>query len=269
MITASWNVKNEEIFLGYSIMSVKDIADEFIVVDHGSVDRTLKVIKKCEKLLGKTIQVLHVSPDQPEPVTKNLKLNSAKPGNWVLWLDADEIFPYKEAIKIPAAIEEAEKQNKIGIYLFMVEFVNNFYTTCRKLLIPEIGAGGQGHRPRIFKNIGLVRVDGNWRKSKVYIGNKIHQEAQDRMLRTKILIYHYDRLKTNKEERYEKIIKHVQMITGMSHEACKRTVDNPKKHYYNIARNLDGAYKFIGIQPEVFKEYNFYNLSKVVRRCQK
>jgi glycosyltransferase involved in cell wall biosynthesis len=267
-ITAAWNVRNEEILLGYSIMSVKNIADEFIVVDHASVDRTLKVVKQCEMLLKKPIRVIHLPADREETEAKNIKFKEAKM-DWVLWLDADEIFTYNEAAKIPVAIEEAEKDNRVGIYLFMLEFVNDFYTTCSNLIVPEIGGAGQGHRPRVFKKGINMFVDGNWRRSKLHINGKIHQEAKDKMLFTKILVYHYDRLKTNKKERYDKVLYHVSKVNyRLSLEQCKRIVDDPSSHYYHRARNIDGCYKFTGEQPEVFKEYYFYNLDKMVKRCK-
>lgn len=270
MISATWNVKNEEAFLGYSIMSCKNIADEFIIVDHGSTDNTREIYNKCVELLpNKIFKWYDFDTKKPEPEAKNFKFNVAS-GEWVLWLDGDEVFPYGEADKVLGAIKEAETKGLVGIYLFMPEFVDDFQTTTKKLMIRQIGAAGQGHRPRVFSKDSKMYVDGNWRRSKVHINGKIHQEMQHKMLHTQIMIYHYDRLKTNKKERREKIIKHVQLLNErQSHKWCVEIVDNPENYYYKVARNLEKKYKFTGKQPEVFKEYNFCDLEKLAERSRK
>ena len=65
-LTAAWNVYNEEVFIGYSIMSVAHIADELLVVDHGSTDNTLKIVQECGRLLDRPIRVLSISRDKLE-----------------------------------------------------------------------------------------------------------------------------------------------------------------------------------------------------------
>lgn len=262
-LTASWNVRNEEQLLGYSIMSCKNIADEFIVVDHGSTDNTLDIVKKCEKLLGKEIKVYHFDVKKPEPDAKNFKFDVATK-DWVLWIDGDEIFTYSYAKKAHDIISEAIKQDRVGIYLFMLEFVNDFKHTCMKSLIKEIGGNGQGHRPRIFKKGCGMHVDGSWRKSRLYIGDRIHQQCRDDlMMMTDILIYHYDRLKTNKEERYLKVLNHVKEVRDCTFESAKAALDDKSTSYYSKSRNIDNVVEFTGEQPEVFKEYDFYDLKKL------
>lgn len=269
-ISATWNTLNEEALLGYSIMSCRHIADEFIVVDHGSVDKTLKVINKCEELLNKPIKIVNFPKEKPEPEAKNLKFKLAEK-DWVLWLDADEIFTYKSASLIPKAIQIAEESGKVGIYLLMLEFVRDFYTTCGKDLdrvYQGIGAAGQGHRPRIFKKGINMMVDGNWRKSRLHIDGKIHQDVRDKMLFTRILIHHYDRIKTNKSERYNKVLYHLLKVTEKDEKFCRKILDDEKSKYYGKARNIDNLTKFTGDQPEVFKEFNFYNLEKLAKRSR-
>lgn len=72
---------NEEHNIAECLSSVQ-WADELIVVDSGSVDRTVEVAK------GFTDKVLNVEW-KGYGATKNLALKQAK-GEWVLWLDADE-----------------------------------------------------------------------------------------------------------------------------------------------------------------------------------
>jgi glycosyltransferase involved in cell wall biosynthesis len=76
--------RNEETSLGRCLDSVKNIADEIIVVDEGSDDKTREI---AEKYGAKVYLVKH------EPIfhkTKEKALNYAS-GDWILQLDADEI----------------------------------------------------------------------------------------------------------------------------------------------------------------------------------
>jgi len=45
-------VKNEERFLGQCLASVKDIADELIVIDTGSTDRTVEIAREYGAQVG-------------------------------------------------------------------------------------------------------------------------------------------------------------------------------------------------------------------------
>ncbi len=75
---------NEEKNLANCLQAVKDIADEFIVVDGQSSDNTTEIAKKFK---AKVFTV----PNQPIfHINKQLALEKAK-GDWILQLDADEI----------------------------------------------------------------------------------------------------------------------------------------------------------------------------------
>ena len=76
-------VKNEEDTIARCINSVKDIVDEIIIVDTGSTDNTLKILKN-----------LNIVPYRFEWINdfsaaRNYAINAAT-GDWILFLDADE-----------------------------------------------------------------------------------------------------------------------------------------------------------------------------------
>jgi glycosyltransferase involved in cell wall biosynthesis len=77
--------KNEEALIGRCLESVS-WADERIVVDSGSTDRTLEICRS----LGAQV---HVTPDWPGPGPQRNRAIDLSSGEWILALDADEWVP--------------------------------------------------------------------------------------------------------------------------------------------------------------------------------
>lgn len=104
-ITACWIVKNEEKNIASSLESVKAIADELIVVDTGSLDKTRDIAAD----LG--AQVHHFQWTGDFSAARNYALSLAK-GDILIFLDADEYFePKLEAShkrNIAAAFQDPE-----------------------------------------------------------------------------------------------------------------------------------------------------------------
>lgn len=84
------NTLNEEKNLSRAISSIKSLADEIIVVDMYSEDRTVEIAKK---LGAKVFQ--HEKTGYVEPA-RNFAISKAS-GNWILILDADEEIPSRLA----------------------------------------------------------------------------------------------------------------------------------------------------------------------------
>ncbi len=90
-------VRNEEENIARCLNSVKDIADEIIVVDEYSTDKTKEI---AEGLGAKVYQEPHHDIFH---ITKQKALNLAT-GDWVLQLDADEVVTPELAKEIKAVI---------------------------------------------------------------------------------------------------------------------------------------------------------------------
>jgi len=86
-------VYNEASNIEECLSSVKEIADEIIVVDGGSTDETVALVKK----FGATVIVT----DNPPifHINKQKALDACH-GSWILQLDADEVVPEKLAQEI-------------------------------------------------------------------------------------------------------------------------------------------------------------------------
>jgi tetratricopeptide (TPR) repeat protein len=75
--------KNEEQFLAECLDSVRSVADEIILVDTGSTDRTIEIAQSYG------CRVLHRAWDDDFSAARNAGLAMAR-GRWILCLDADE-----------------------------------------------------------------------------------------------------------------------------------------------------------------------------------
>lgn len=84
---------NEEKNLNKCLASVQDIADEIVIVDGGSKDKTIKIAKdfKAKVIQTDNPQIFHIN--------KQKALDKAS-GRWILQLDADEIVSKKLAEEI-------------------------------------------------------------------------------------------------------------------------------------------------------------------------
>ncbi len=79
-------VKNEAELLERCLNSIKDAANEIVVVDTGSTDTTVEIAKKCGA------NVLCTQWRDDFAWARNLSLENAH-GSWILWLDADDVVP--------------------------------------------------------------------------------------------------------------------------------------------------------------------------------
>ena len=91
-LSACLIVKNEEHRLAQCLDSLKPIADQIVVVDTGSSDRTISIAKQYN------CQIFHFEWCDDFSQARNFAIAKAK-GQWILVIDADEILE-KSAIKI-------------------------------------------------------------------------------------------------------------------------------------------------------------------------
>jgi (heptosyl)LPS beta-1,4-glucosyltransferase len=97
------NTLNEEKNLPRALASVKGFADEVVVVDMHSDDKTFDVAKKCGAKVYKHKREGYVEP------ARNFAIGKAT-GEWIFILDADEELPVSLAryLKRPTTINEAD-----------------------------------------------------------------------------------------------------------------------------------------------------------------
>jgi glycosyltransferase involved in cell wall biosynthesis len=86
-------VKNEASILGRCLKSIAQVADEFIIVDTGSTDDTVKIAKEYGAV------IIEDSWKNDFSHARNISLQHATSG-WILWLDADDVVPEESCAKI-------------------------------------------------------------------------------------------------------------------------------------------------------------------------
>jgi len=94
-------VRNEQDYIKKSIDSITQIADEIIVVDTGSMDKTLFVCRQFPKVKVSSYQWVHDFSK-----VRNFALEKCTM-DWVLYLDADELIDRRSLAIIKRAIDSA------------------------------------------------------------------------------------------------------------------------------------------------------------------
>ena len=163
--------KNEEENIGTWLTSMKKIADEMIVVDTGSTDRTVEMAKEAGA------RVFHHAWQNDFAAAKNCALEKAK-GDWILFLDADEYFSPQTIAKVRPLLLEVEKSTKpiVGVI-------------CRLVNIDK----DQGNRftgaifqLRIFRNSPDLRYEGKIHEHVV----DAHRAEHEMFVTPELVIFH-------------------------------------------------------------------------------
>ncbi|MEN9573772.1 MAG: hypothetical protein RL514_1627 [Verrucomicrobiota bacterium] len=90
--------KNEERFLGQCLASIKGLADQLVVLDTGSTDRTVAIAQEHGA------EVHHAVWEDDFSAARNAALAHCT-GDWVMFLDADEELPPAEHAKLRADLQ--------------------------------------------------------------------------------------------------------------------------------------------------------------------
>ena len=106
-------VKNEEGTLQRAISSVKEVVDEIVVVDTGSVDRTVEIAR------GLGARVYSHTWQDDFSLARNESIRHAN-GRYILWMDADDVVPKEEICKLSRLKKALKKLPKDAYYFRLV-----------------------------------------------------------------------------------------------------------------------------------------------------
>ncbi len=105
ILSACLIVKNEERFIRQCLESIKDVADEIIIVDTGSIDSTAEIAREY------TNKVYFHEWENDFSKARNISIGYAT-GDWILVIDADEKLE-KEDVPILRQLLKGENYNSI------------------------------------------------------------------------------------------------------------------------------------------------------------
>ena len=209
--------KNEENFLEQCLNSVKDIADEIIIVDTGSIDKTIRIAKKYNAKIFNFKWVDDFSAARNESIKHATK-------EWILMLDADEVIEKNDLSKIKNAIENSE--DVVGFALEQRSYINNFFEGAVKNnsdfdLVKDYPFYISNFLVRLFKNrLGL------------YFRHKVHELIEDsieeknlKYKKLDVVLHHFGSLKD------ESLIR--EMAAQYSKIILKQLEEEPENARYN------------------------------------
>lgn len=108
---------NEEKNIHYPLDSAYDLADEVIIIDPGSTDKTVEIAKSY----GKKVKVFQIKNQRNFLISKQKAIEKAN-GEWILQLDADEALSkdLKEEIAklLNCQVDKKENNNNLTIKQF-------------------------------------------------------------------------------------------------------------------------------------------------------
>ena len=88
-------IKDEEAVLDRCLASIYECADEIIIVDTGSSDRSVEIAEKY------TNQIYHYAWNDDFAAARNEAFSHAKM-DYIMWMDADDVLPADEKEKLLA-----------------------------------------------------------------------------------------------------------------------------------------------------------------------
>lgn len=181
-------VKDEEDCISDCLKSVRDIVDELIIVDTGSTDRSIDICKSFG------CRVVRYTWDNHFAKARNFGLSKAT-GDWIMWLDADEILDNTNL----GLLKEALKTKEYDIYsLKLINYYGSEVSESNYSVMTQV---------RLFRNgMGLTF------KNKIHETLNLQEKLKsDRLGMLDVKIYHFGYLdhvvqKKQKSSRNTKIL---------------------------------------------------------------
>lgn len=163
-------VRNEEENLPRWLACMQELADEMIVVDTGSTDKTVQIARNAGAHVFTFPWINDFS------AAKNYAIEQAQ-GGWIFFLDADEYWEPQDFVMIRKTLQQYDKQN--DIIGFVCRLVNIDKDNHNRRL-------NESMHIRIFRNLPQLRYRGAVHEQLVYSGTG----KKKMLLLPKAVIYH-------------------------------------------------------------------------------
>jgi len=168
-ISACVITKNEAECISRCLQSVRDIADEMIVVDTGSTDDTVNI---AEELGAK---VFHYQWCNDFAAARNYALEQVK-GDWIIFLDADEYIAADKIKNVRPVIDEMHCDRRIEAVRCQMKNLEGFDGLLRS----------SNPSTRIFRNSQVIRYKGRVHESIL----KREKPIKTVNVNNRVIVYH-------------------------------------------------------------------------------
>jgi len=218
-LSACMIVKNEEQFIKGCLDNLKDLADEIIIVDTGSTDKTAEIIKQ---LSLKNIKLFNFEWQDDFAAARNFSLQHAT-GDYILVLDADEQIAKEDHAKIRDLVTNKSYKDYIAFNLIQRSYTDDFSEEKWQYRGDDTykeSRGYTGWRPspliRLFRNDSRIQFIGAIHELVEYSVAK----TDGKVLKTEIPIHHF-KVARSKERVEQKL--------ALYQKLCeKKVTDNPR-----------------------------------------
>ncbi len=248
-LTLSMIVKNEEKYLRECLESVKDLADEIVIVDTGSTDNTIAIAQEFRA------NVFSFEWVNDFAAARNYALSKST-GDWILYIDADERLDQKSVTELKNILD---KKTKFG-----------FYFTIQNIDTDE-SRDNSFRYVRLFLNSQGIEFTG-----------KVHEQIEEslvkneyQLLNSNIIINHTG-YNVSKEEKQKKAKRNLDLLLeeyknknsayyafqlGNTYKVLK-DFENAKKYYLAASKDkyLDTSYVVECFSSIAFIELNNHNV---------
>lgn len=231
-------VKDEEDFIYFMMKNLEPIADEYVIVDTGSTDGTLAEIARFAKYSTKPVRVIQKTFTVDEngmlmnySEAKNYAKSECK-GEWILAMDADELFKPHEVTHIFGFIDE-----EIDGLIFQVCNYVEAPTSER----PQDNKFSVSEAVRLYKN-----------KKEIFYSGLIHESLEDCakararvnkgfMLMAPIMIHHrgYLRSVSRVQEKFDRYARINMKQFAISGKKDPRPLFNLALHMQNDGKDKE------------------------------
>jgi len=206
-------VKDEEAMLGRCVQAVRGAVDEIVVVDTGSTDRTVEIAESFGA------RVLHRAWDGDFAAARNVSFEAAT-GDWVMYLDADEVLVAEDAERLRALTGRTWRE---AFYLVETNHTGDL----------EDGTAMTHDAMRVFRNRPEYRFEGRIHEQ---IAQHLPAYLPERLERTAVRVEHFGYLGAVRGAK-DKTNRNLELLKRQAAEG----VDTPFLHF-----NLGSEYSAAG-----------------------
>ncbi|HKE80689.1 MAG TPA: glycosyltransferase family 2 protein [Solirubrobacteraceae bacterium] len=215
-------VKDEEAMLGRCLQAARPAVDEIVVVDTGSTDRTVQIAEEHGA------RVLHHAWDGDFSAARNVSFEAAT-GDWVIYLDADEVLVAEDAERLRALTGRTWRE---AFYLVETHHTGDL----------EDGTAVTHDALRVFRNRPEYRFDGRIHEQ---IAQNLPGHLPERLERTTVRVEHFGYLGTVRGAK-DKISRNLELLQRQAAEG----LDTPFLHF-----NLGSEYAAAGDAPQALEHF--------------